>query len=361
MSITENIRKIIHIDMDAFFASVEQRDFPAFKGKPLAVGGSSLRGVVAAASYEARKYGVRSAMPSVQAKKLCPHLIFVKGRMDVYKEVSQQVREIFYEYTDLVEPLSIDEAYLDVSFNKKGLAFAMKIAMELKQKIREITQLTASAGISYNKFLAKTASGMNKPDGFTVILPEEAESFLEKLPIEKFYGIGKVTAKKMHNVGIISGFDLKSRSLNELIKRFGKSGRFYYDIVRGKDEREVDPERIRKSISVERTFSQNLNTRTELMQSIDDLAEKLFERIQKSQAYGHTLTLKIKYEDFSIHTRNVTAPKVFQDVGQIIQFAKSLLIHIDLEHHQVRLLGIGISSLKASKSQKKGVQLTFDF
>lgn len=347
--------------MDAFFASVEQRDFPTLRGKPLAVGGSSLRGVVAAASYEARKYGVRSAMPSVQAKKLCPHLIFVKGRMEVYKEVSQQVREIFYEYTDLVEPISIDEAYLDVSVNKKEISSAMKIAIELKQKIKEKTQLTASAGISFNKFLAKTASAMNKPDGFTVILPEEAESFLEKLPIEKFFGIGKVTAKKMHNAGIKSGFDLKSRSLNELVNRFGKSGRFYYDIVRGKDEREVDPERIRKSISVERTFSQDLSTKAELLQSIEDLAKKLFERIQKSQAYGHTLTLKIKYADFSIHTRNVTAPYIFQDIAQIIQFAKSLLAHVDLERHQVRLLGIGISSLRASNTQNKGEQLTFNF
>lgn len=347
--------------MDAFFASVEQRDFPVLKGKPLAVGGSSLRGVVAAASYEARKYGVRSAMPSVQAKKLCPHLIFVKGRMEVYREISQQVREIFYEYTDLVEPLSIDEAYLDVSNNKKKIGSAMKVALEIKQKIKEKTRLTASAGVSFNKFLAKTASGMNKPDGFTVILPEEAQEFLEKLPIEKFYGIGKVTAKKMHNAGIKTGCDLKNKSLNELIKRFGKNGRFYYDIVRGKDDREVNPERVRKSISVERTFSHDLCTKAELFQSIEDLAEKLFERIQKTQSYGYTLTLKIKYEDFSIHTRNVTAPFLFQDADSILQFAQSLLTHVDLDHHQVRLLGIGISSLKASKSQKKGKQLAFDF
>lgn len=347
--------------MDAFFASVEQRDFPAFRGKPLAVGGSSLRGVVAAASYEARKYGVRSAMPSTQAKKLCPHLIFVKGRMEVYREVSQQVREIFYEYTDLVEPLSIDEAYLDVTINKMEISSAMKVALEIKRKIKERTQLTASAGISFNKFLAKTASGMNKPDGFTVILPEQAEHFLENLPIEKFYGIGKVTAKKMHNAGIKNGLDLKNRSLNELMKRFGKSGRFYHDTVRGKDEREINPERIRKSISVERTYAYDLKTKEELHQAIEELSEKLFERMEKSQAYGHTLTLKIKYEDFSIHTRNVTAPSIFQNELQILQFAQSLLVHVDLEHHRVRLLGVGISSLKTSKLHTKGLQLTFDF
>ncbi len=347
--------------MDAFFASVEQRDFPALQGKPVAVGGGSLRGVVAAASYEARKYGVRSAMPSVQAKKLCPHLIFVKGRMEVYKEVSQQVREIFYDYTDLVEPLSIDEAYLDVSTNKKGIGSAMKIAMEIRQKIKEKTQLTASAGISYNKFLAKTASGMNKPDGFTVILPEEAEAFLEKLPIEKFYGIGKVTARKMHNLNIRTGLDLKTRTSLELMRRFGKSGRFYYDIVRGNDQRIVNPERIRKSISVERTYAQDMSTLTELMESVEELAEKLFERMLKSQAFGHTLTLKIKYEDFSIHTRNTTVKSAFQDASQIVQSAQNLLFHIDLAQHNVRLLGLGISSLKVSKIPTDGLQLTLDF
>jgi DNA polymerase-4 len=357
----ENLRKIIHIDMDAFYASVEQRDFPALRNKAVAVGGSSLRGVVAAASYEARKYGVHSAMPSSQAKKLCPHLIFVKGRMEVYKEVSNQIREIFFEFTDLVEPLSLDEAYLDVSTNKKNIGSAMKVALQIKREIKERTFLTASAGISFNKFLAKTASGMNKPDGFTVILPEEAEQFLETLPIEKFYGIGKVTARKMHEAGIKNGLDLKNRSLTELIKRFGKSGKFYHDIVRAKDERIVNPSRIRKSISVERTFASNLKTKEELQESITDLSEKLFLRMQKSQAYGQTLTLKIKYEDFSIQTRNSTSPLLFRSLEQIILYAQSLLVHVDLEHHQVRLLGIGISALNGQEKQKIGNQLSFDF
>ena len=353
-------RKIIHIDMDAFFASVEQRDFPELRGKPVAVGGSSERGVVAAASYEARQYGVHSAMPSVQARKKCPHLIFVKGRMDVYREVSLQLRSIFQEYTELVEPLSIDEAYLDVTENKPGIPSAMKIALQIKEKIFQSTGLTASAGVSFNKFLAKTASGMNKPDGFTVILPEEAEAFLESLAIEKFYGIGKVTARKMHDAGIHTGFDLKERSLEELTKRFGKSGRFYYNIVRAQDDREVNPERIRKSISVERTFDKNLETREELKEAIDRMSEKLILRMKKSRAYGNTLTLKVKYENFTILTRNATSPLTFADTTQIKRYAESLLVHVDLDKHSVRLLGIGISSLSPPASSA-GRQLTFDF
>ena len=360
MSTSGDIRKIIHVDMDAFFASVEQRDFPALKGKAVAVGGSSTRGVVAAASYEARKFGVKSAMPSVRARKICPHLIFVKGRMDVYREVSLQIREIFFEYTNLVEPLSIDEAYLDVTENKKGITSAMKIAWEIKAQIKDTTNLTASAGISYNKFLAKTASGINKPDGFTVILPEEAKLFLEKLPIEKFHGIGKVTSRKMHEAGIKNGKDLKERPLAELTQRFGKYGQFYYDIVRGKDERIVNPERIRKSISVERTFSENLKSTAELKQAIDVLSDKLIDRMQKAKAFGNTLTLKIKYEDFTILTRNGTSPSVFRSRSQIKLYAESLILHADLENHSVRLLGIGISSLVMDKYQT-GLQLSIDF
>lgn len=346
--------------MDAFFASVEQRDFPHLRGKAIAVGGSSRRGVVAAASYEARKYGVRSAMPSVKAKQICPHLIFVKGRMEVYSEVSQQVRAIFHEYTDLVEPLSIDEAYLDVTTNKKGISSAMKIAMELREQIRNVTNLTASAGVSYNKFLAKTASGINKPDGFTVILPDEAEAFLEKLPIEKFHGIGKVTARKMHDAGIKDGKDLKLRTLEELVKRFGKYGRYYYDIVRGIDKREVNPERIRKSISVEKTFSEDLKTLPELKNAIEELSKKLIERMRKAEAYGNTLTLKIKYENFSLHTRNATSPLPLKEESQLRLYAESLLLHVDLDQHSVRLLGIGISSL-TDLSEQVGKQLTIEF
>ncbi|WKN31259.1 DNA polymerase IV [Porifericola rhodea] len=361
MSTSEPIRKIIHIDMDAFFASVEQRDFPELRGRAVAVGGSSKRGVVAAASYEARKFGVRSAMSSVRAKQLCPHLIFVKGRMDVYREVSMQVREIFHEYTDLVEPLSIDEAYLDVSENKKGISSAMKVALEIKKRIFEKTSLTASAGISFNKFLAKTASGMNKPDGFTTILPDEAEEFLEQLPIEKFYGIGKVTARKMHDANIKTGLDLKNKSLIELMQKFGKSGRFYYDIVRGNDKRIVNPERIRKSISIERTYAEDLESKEALKEATDELAAKLLDRMKKSDAYGQTLTLKIKYSDFSIHTRNITSPVLIRDLEQIQLFAESLLVHVDLNYQKVRLLGIGISSLQVPQSYKNGYQLSFNF
>lgn len=346
--------------MDAFFASVEQRDFPQLRGKAVAVGGSSRRGVVAAASYEARKYGVRSAMPSVKARQLCPHLIFVKGRMDVYREVSKQVRDIFYEYTDLVEPLSIDEAFLDVTTNKKGISSAMKIAMEIREQIKEATSLTASAGVSYNKFLAKTASGINKPDGFTVILPDEAEAFLEKLPIERFHGIGKVTARKMHDVGIRSGKELKQRTIEELVKRFGKYGRYYYDIVRGIDQRRVNPERVRKSISVERTFSKDLKTLPELKDAVAELSKKLIERMRRAEAYGNTLTLKIKYENFSLHTRNATSPLPLRDEFEIRLYAESLLLHVDLDLHSVRLLGIGISSL-SDQSAQLGKQLTINF
>jgi DNA polymerase IV len=353
-------RKIIHVDMDAFFASVEQRDFPELRGKPVAVGGSSHRGVVAAASYEAREFGVRSAMPSVKARKLCPDLIFVKGRMEVYREISLQLKAIFQQFTDLIEPLSIDEAYLDVTVNKKSIPSAMKIALLIKEKIFQTTGLTASAGISFNKFLAKTASGMNKPDGFTVILPNEAKAFLESLPIEKFHGIGKVTAQKMHSAGIHKGYDLKLRPLSELTQRFGKSGRFFYNIVRANDDREVNPECIRKSISVERTFSEDLKTKEELASAIAALSEKLFTRVRKSQAFGNTLTLKIKYKDFTVLTRNATSPLPFDNLKQIQRYAESLMIHIDLENQYVRLLGIGISSLSAINSPA-GNQLTINF
>ncbi|MFP4089782.1 MAG: DNA polymerase IV [Cyclobacteriaceae bacterium] len=361
MKLPKDIRKIIHIDMDAFFASVEQRDFPEYRGKPIAVGGSSYRGVVAAASYEARKFGVRSAMPSVRAKKLCPQLIFVKGRMEVYREVSQQIRDIFLEYTDLVEPLSLDEAYLDVTENRLGISSAMKIGKEIRRKIVEKTGLTASAGISYNKFLAKTASGMNKPNGFTVILPEQAESFLEQLAIDRFYGIGKVTARKMHDLGIHTGKELKQWSLPQLMQQFGKVGRFYYHIVRGIDERQVNPERIRKSISVEQTYSEDLKTKAELEDAIDSLVERLMPRLEKNEAYGHTITLKIKYEDFTLNTRSLTVPGVFQNDSQITKYAKSLLCYVDLEQHSVRLLGVGLSSLENTAWHETGRQLTFDF
>ncbi|MCK5700612.1 MAG: DNA polymerase IV, partial [Cyclobacteriaceae bacterium] len=252
------MRKIIHIDMDAFFASIEQRDNPDLLGKPVAVGGAGKRGVVAAASYEARKFGVFSAMPASIALRKCPELIFTKPRFDVYKEVSNQIRQIFLEYTDLVEPLSLDEAYLDVTENKKGLGSATIIAREIKSKINSTTHLIASAGVSINKFLAKVASDQDKPDGLYVIKPNQAESFVDGLAIEKFFGIGKVTAKKMHELGINTGADLKQISIEELVRRFGKVGRYYFDIARAIDKRLVNPNRIRKSLGAERTFEDDL-------------------------------------------------------------------------------------------------------
>ena len=347
--------------MDAFYASVEQRDFPEYRGRPIAVGGSSERGVVAAASYEARKYGVRSAMSSAKAKQLCPQLIFVKSRFDVYREVSQQIRAIFLQYTDLVEPLSLDEAYLDVTHNKKGITSAIRIAMNIRLQIWEETQLTASAGISYNKFLAKVASDIHKPNGWKVILPEEAEAFLESLPIEKFHGIGRVTTKKMHSLGIYCGADLKQVSLEKLHHHFGKVGRYYHAIVRGDDKRSVNPTRIRKSISAERTFDYDLASRAELVEQVHRVAELLIDRMEKTQSQGLTLTLKVKYADFSLITRSVTQRQMIKDLPTIKALAEELLYHIEIDEHSVRLLGIGISNLLTPRKLANGLQLRFDF
>ena len=286
-------RKIIHIDMDAFYASVEQLDNPELRGKPIAVGGGH-RGVVSAASYEARKFGVRSAMPSKIAKEKCPQLIFVPHRFSRYKELSKQIREIFLQYTDLVEPLSLDEAYLDVTENKKGIQSAKQIALEIRQKIFERTGLTASAGISINKFLAKIASDVNKPNGQKVISPDKMLEFLEELPIEKFYGIGKVTSNRMHELHIFKGKDLKSKSLDELTQHFGKSGAYYYNVVRGIHKGEVKPNRIQKSIAVERTYWEDINDDDELFYKLELLSKDLEDRLSKKDNKGKTLTLKIK-------------------------------------------------------------------
>ena len=355
------IRKIIHIDMDAFYASVEQRDFPEYRGKPIAVGSSRQRGVVAAASYEARRFGVRSAMSSAKAKQRCPELIFVKARFEVYREVSQQLRNIFAQYTDLVEPLSLDEAYLDVTENKKGIGSAIRIAMSIRHQIREETQLTASAGVSYNKFLAKIASDIHKPDGLKVILPEEAEGFLETLPIEKFHGIGRVTARKMRRLGINAGIELKRVSQEKLHAHFGKVGRYYYNIVRGTDERSVNPTRIRKSISAERTFENDLQTRAELLEQLYWVAELLTKRMEKAQAQGLTLTLKVKYADFSLITRSVTQKHMINDLPTIQTLAEELIYQVDIDGKSIRLLGIGISNLLTPESLANDVQLRFDF
>ncbi len=347
--------------MDAFFASVEQRDFPEYKGKPLAVGGSKERGVVAAASYEAREYGVRSAMPSVIALRKCPHIIFTKARFDVYKEVSLQIREIFAEYTDLIEPLSLDEAFLDVTENKKGIPSATIIAKEIKNKIKERTELTASAGISFNKFLAKIASDMDKPDGLYLIHPTKAAEFLDQLPIEKFFGIGKVTADKMKKMGIYYGLDLKQREEFELIRSFGKAGRHFYKMVRAIDDRPVKPDRIRKSLGAERTYSEDISDEKEMLEAVLHICDKVYERMQGNEVKGKTLTLKIKYFDFQVTTRSTTLPYYIQTLDEIKQTAEELLYAPAFPEKPVRLLGVAISNLLDPESLKYGVQLSIDF
>ena len=364
-------RKIIHIDMDAFYASVEQRDHPELRGKPIAVGGGSKRGVVAAASYEARKYGVRSAMPSVTAKRLCPDLIFVRHRFDVYREISQQIREIFAEYTDLIEPLSLDEAYLDVTIpkesvsrkmiDKSGIPSATLIAEEIRKKIFEKTQLTASAGVSFNKFLAKVASDINKPNGIKVITPSEALDFIEKLPIEKFFGIGKVTAKRMHSMRIFTGKDLKAKSEVELVKRFGKAGRHYYRIVRAEDTRKVNPNRIRKSIGAERTFFDDLKTEKEMWEKLEPIAEKVFDYMNKAENFGRTITLKAKTPDFQSLTRSKTFSSEPKEKTLFLSIVKELLQNHFNEFQEVRLLGVQVSNLQKDQKMDGGIQLEFDF
>lgn len=356
-----NERRIIHIDMDAFFAAVEQRDFPELRGKPVAVGGSSLRGVVASASYEARKFGVRSAMPSVTAKRQCPNLIFVKSRFKVYKEVSEQIRSVFYEYTDLVEPLSLDEAYLDVTENKKQIYSGTLIANEIRARIEAETGLTASAGVSFNKFLAKTASDINKPNGICVITPAEAEAFLESLKIEKFYGIGKVTAKKMKAFGIHTGKDLKARSELELVQRFGKAGRHYYRIVRARDDRAVNPHRIRKSIGTERTFSEDITNLAEMKVKVLMIAEMLFADCKRLDNYGRTVTLKAKTPDFRQITRSKSYGGEVRTLADLQKTATDLLEENAADITAVRLLGVAVSNLSRELPVGEGIQLEFDF
>jgi DNA polymerase IV len=356
----EEFRKIIHIDMDAFFASVEQRDNPAYRGKPLAVGGSAQRGVVAAASYEARKFGVRSAMPSKTAIRLCPNLLFAKPRFDVYKRVSNQIREIFLSYTSLVEPLSLDEAYLDVTENLKGLGSATEIALEIKQKIKEATNLTASAGVSYNKFLAKTASDINKPNGIFVIKPKQAQAFIDALEIKKFHGIGKVTAAKMHQMGIFSGKDLREKDLTFMTQHFGKAGNYYFQIANGQDLREVNPERIRKSIGVENTFSEDLTFQEEFYRELDLILSELWRRMEKSKTFGKTVTLKIKNSDFQQITRSKTAQGSITSEQVIGNVAYELLNNLLPFDKGVRLMGVTISNLDFEE-ELVGKQLTLSF
>ncbi|MDX8341047.1 DNA polymerase IV [Draconibacterium sp. IB214405] len=357
----ESNRKIIHVDMDAFFASVEQLDHPELRGKPVAVGGTSERGVVAAASYEARKFGVRSAMSSKVAKRKCPDLIFVKHRFDRYKEISSQIRTIFLEYTDLVEPLSLDEAYLDVTYTKKGRPSATLIAKEIRQRIFNETGLTASAGVSYNKFLAKVASDVNKPNGMFVVTPDKAQAFIDQLEIRKFFGIGKVTAKKLNEMGVWYGRDLKLIDRLELTRMFGKAGNYYYDICRGIDNREVQPSRERKSVGAENTFSQDLFREEELKKELLVITEKVWERASRSGVKAKTVTLKFKYADFEQHTRSKTLEPFI--VSKEIFIRESLKL-IKLEGgfvKGIRLLGLTLSNFLHEQEGEIGVQLVIEF
>ncbi|MBW4512838.1 MAG: DNA polymerase IV [Scytonematopsis contorta HA4267-MV1] len=343
--------------MDAFYASVEQRDNPSYKGKPLVVGGSpEQRGVVAAASYEARAYGIHSAMSSRVALKKCPSLITVSPRFEVYRAISSQIQAIFKRYTDVFEPVALDEAYLDVTENKQNIPYASTIAKLIRADIKAETNLTASAGVSVNKFLAKMASGKNKPNGLTVILPEDAEAFVEALPIEKFHGIGEVTAAKMHQLGIRTGTDLKLRSLEELLRNFGKVGQYYYKIARGLDDRLVEPNRIRKSIGAETSFAQDLSEISVMLSQLEQIAQTLQQRIEQNQALGRTITLKVKFSDYQQITRSKTLLFATNDLSIIIATVKELLLGIELSKRGVRLLGISLSNLD-NETQSQIVQL----
>ncbi|MFV8351410.1 DNA polymerase IV [Flavobacterium sp. XS2P14] len=353
-------RKIIHVDMDAFYASVEQMDNPLLRGKPIAVGGSENRGVVAAASYEARKFGVRSAISGVMAKKNCPELIFVRPRFDRYKEISSKIQKIFYEYTDLVEPLSLDEAYLDVTNNKKGNLSATLLAQEIRQRIFDEVGLTASAGISVNKFVAKIASDFNKPNGQKTVRPDEVLAFLEELPIRKFYGVGKVTTEKMYQLGIFTGIELKNKSLEFLEKHFGKSGTFYYNVVRGIHNSLVKSNRITKSVAAEHTFDVNLSSEVFMMEQLEIIAIALEKRLKKHNVAGKTITLKIKYSDFSQQTRSKTLPYFIADKTLILEVVKELLYQERMKD-SVRLLGISLNNLNTEQKKYVVVQLKFDF
>lgn len=354
------MRKIIHIDMDAFYASVEQLDFPDLRGKPIAVGGNEVRGVVSAASYEARKFGVRSAISGVLAKRLCPQLIFVPLRFDRYREISAKIREIFFHYTDLVEPLSLDEAYLDVTQNKVNQGSATLLATEIRQRIFQETQLTASAGISINKFLAKVASDYNKPNGQFTIAPEQVETFLEELPIGKFYGVGKVTRDKMYSHQIFTGKDLKAKSAEFLETHFGKPGLDYYKIVRGIHESPVMPERTQKSVATEHTFETNLTSELFMIDKLEVIAKELSARLKKHDLAGKTVTLKIKYSDFTLQTRSKTGVHFLSTASALFQVAKELLYQERLRD-SVRLLGISVSNLNVDQKKSVGIQLKFDF
>ncbi|MDA3904081.1 MAG: DNA polymerase IV [Desulfuromusa sp.] len=358
----DDLRKIIHVDMDAFYAAVERRDNPQLRGKPVVVGGNpDSRGVVATCSYEARRFGIHSAMSCARAYRLCPQVIFVRPHFEAYQKVSQQIREIFLQYTDLVEPLSLDEAFLDVTSNKPNIQSATWIAQEVRQKIKQKTNLTASAGVSYNKFLAKIASDVNKPDGLTVVTPEQAEQFIAKLPIRRFHGVGRVTEKKMQNMGILTGADLREHSLEELNKYFGKAGKYYFNIARGIDLRPVMPNRLRKSIGKETTLSEDSADLGQMLTVIGELAQKVAALVQAKQTSGLTLTLKVKYADFEIVTRSISCDHPIETAEEILSLAERLLSKTRAEEKSVRLLGVTISSLTTNISAEEVLQMELPF
>lgn len=339
-------RKIVHVDMDAFYASVEQRDNPALRGRPIAVGHAEGRGVVATASYEARQYGVRSAMPSAKAKELCPHLIFVEGRMAHYKAVSKAIHEIFHRYTDIIEPISLDEAFLDVTHNKQGIALGVDVAKAIKAEIREELGLIASAGVSYNKFLAKIASDWRKPDGLCTIHPDRAIAFIDQLPIEAFWGVGPATAAKCHALGIHKAPDLRAWALSDLLRHFGQSGYDFYRFVRGIDDRPVRAWRERKSVGCERTFRHDLRARHQISQVLADLVEELTKRLERAQFVGCTLTLKLRHHDFTTKTRAYTSdvPYGALDRVRLLEDAERLLAGASIPAAGIRLMGLTVST-----------------
>ncbi|MBW2689724.1 MAG: DNA polymerase IV [Deltaproteobacteria bacterium] len=355
-------RKIIHVDMDAFYAAVEQRDNPQLRGKPVIVGGNpGSRGVVATCSYEARRFGIHSAMSSVRAYRLCPQAIFVRPRFEAYHAVSLQIRELFNEYTDLVEPLSLDEAFLDVTDNKKGIKFATRVAREILREISHRTELTASAGVSYNKFLAKVASDVNKPAGLTVVIPEQAEAFIAELPIRRFHGVGRVTEKRMLARGIASGSDLRQRSLEELQRLFGKSGQYFYDISRGIDNRVVVPNRVRKSIGKETTLDEDCSDKGEMMIILGKLAERVAALVQVYKTSGLTLTLKVRYGDFQSVTRSHTQANPVDDAETMLLLAETLLDKTEAGLRPVRLLGLTVSNLTTDILLAESAQMDLPF
>ena len=339
------IRKIIHVDMDAFYASVEQRDNPDLRGRPLAVGGSSKRGVVAAASYEARAFGVRSAMPSITAQRQCPDLIFVKPRFEAYKLVSRQIREIFARHTDLIQPLSLDEAYLDVTHDKSGLGSAVKVAKAIRASIREETGLTASAGVSYNKFIAKLASDQNKPDGLCVILPKQGAQFVAGLPVRRFHGVGPRTAEKMAQLGVHTGADLVLKDAAWFARYFGSWGGYLYQAARGIDDRPVNANSVRKSLGGESTYMEDKQSEAELREALDNIIDLVWQRIERYHARGKTLVLKARYRDFRTVTRSRTIGHMIENRGEFAQLAHCLLDQILPVEMGIRLLGLTLSGL----------------